>query len=87
MSLPNIVLTGPPEMAEDHHILGTGGPLGQWSKKLISNPAPPLPPPGVYFQFAMRYHFWMEGIVSYLKQPILPTITSPKFPIHKILYF
>ena len=44
MSLPNIVLTGPPEMAEDHHILGTGGPLGQWSKKLISNPAPPPSP-------------------------------------------
>ena len=26
-------------------------------------------------------------IVSDLKQPILPTITSPKFPIHRILYF
>ena len=38
MSLPNIVLTGPPEMAENHQILGTGGPLGQCSKKLISNP-------------------------------------------------
>ena len=38
MSLPTIVLTGPPEMAEDHQILGTGGPLGQCSKKLISNP-------------------------------------------------
>ena len=38
MSLPNIVLTGPPEMAEDHQIFGTGGPLGQCSKKLISNP-------------------------------------------------
>ena len=38
MSLPNIVLTGPPEMAEDHQILGAGGPLGQCSKKLISNP-------------------------------------------------
>ena len=38
LSLPNIVLTGPPEMAEDHQILGTGGPLGQCSKKVISNP-------------------------------------------------
>ena len=38
MSLPNIVLTGPPEMAEDHQIFGTAGPLGQCSKKLISNP-------------------------------------------------
>ena len=38
MSLPNIVLTGPPEMAEDHHIFGTAGPLGQCSKKLSSNP-------------------------------------------------
>ena len=38
MSLPNNVLTGSPEMAEDHHILGTGGPLGQCPKKFISNP-------------------------------------------------
>ena len=39
MSLPNIVLAGPPEMAEDHQILGAHGPLGQCSKKVISNPA------------------------------------------------
>ena len=32
------ILTGPPEMEEDHQILGTGGPLGECSRKLISNP-------------------------------------------------
>ena len=32
------ILTGPPEMEEDHQILGAGGPLGQCSRKLISNP-------------------------------------------------
>ena len=29
-------------MKEDHYILGAGGPLGQCSRKLISNPARPL---------------------------------------------
>ena len=38
MTLPNIVLTGPPEMAEDHQILGAGGLLGQCPKKFIFNP-------------------------------------------------
>ena len=33
------VLTGPPEMEDNHQILGAGGPLGQCSRKLISNPA------------------------------------------------
>ena len=33
------ILTGPPEMEGDHQILGAGGPLGQCSRKLISNPA------------------------------------------------
>ena len=32
------ILTRPPEMEEDHQILGVGGPLGQCSRKLISNP-------------------------------------------------
>ena len=30
--------TGPPDIEEDHQILGAGGPLGQCSRKLISNP-------------------------------------------------
>ena len=32
------ILTEPPEIDEDHQILGAGGPLGQFSRKLISNP-------------------------------------------------
>ena len=32
------ILTGPSAMKEDHYILGAGGPLGQCSRKLISNP-------------------------------------------------
>ena len=31
--------TAPPDIEEDHQILGAGGPLGQCSRKLISNPA------------------------------------------------
>ena len=31
------ILTGPSAMKEDHYILGAGGPLGQCSRKLISN--------------------------------------------------
>ena len=32
------ILLGPPEIAQDHQILGVGGPLGQCFRKLISNP-------------------------------------------------
>ena len=31
------ILTGPPEMEEDHQILRAGGPLGQCSRNVISN--------------------------------------------------
>ena len=31
-------LTAPPDIEEDHQILGDGGPLGQCFRKLISNP-------------------------------------------------
>ena len=32
------IMTGPSAMKEDHYILVAGGPLGQCSRKLISNP-------------------------------------------------
>ena len=35
------ILLGPPEIAQDHQILGVGGPLGQCFRKLISNPDMP----------------------------------------------
>ena len=46
-------------MAEDHQILGTGGgPLGQCSKKLISNPAMAGQPQLTATKPISRSHFY-----------------------------